>query len=137
MAQEKNGNSSTNRGSMKSYQYTLCFIKRADEILLLNRNKHPWIGRWTGVGGRLEKGESPVECILREVLEETGITLSEVCDCGVVTWKVDGSPLGGMHIYLADVADDFIYNTPRSMEEGIVDWKKIDWIMHLKKHRYS
>lgn len=36
------------------YQYTLCFIERGDAILLLNRQKAPWMGCWNGVGGKIE-----------------------------------------------------------------------------------
>ncbi|MCK5130449.1 MAG: NUDIX domain-containing protein, partial [Clostridiales bacterium] len=50
---------------MMNYKYTICFIKRNDEILLLNRENDSWMGCWNGVGGRLEDGESPTECILR------------------------------------------------------------------------
>ncbi len=114
---------------MIKYEYTLCFVKRGDEILLINRNKHPWFGRWNGVGGKIEIDESPRESIIREVFEETDIALQDVCDCGIVTWDVDGKNRGGMHIYTAQVDDNFVYVTPISKEEGIVDWKHIDWIL--------
>lgn len=52
-------------------KYTICFIKRADNILLLNREKPGWMGSWNGVGGKIETGETPIECILREIYEET------------------------------------------------------------------
>lgn len=51
------------------YKYTLCFIQRADEILLLNRQKSPWMGSWNGVGGKIEPGESLIESIKREIKE--------------------------------------------------------------------
>ena len=50
-------------------KYTLCFIRRGDEILMLNREKPSWMGMWNGVGGRMEANETPKECILREVWE--------------------------------------------------------------------
>jgi 8-oxo-dGTP diphosphatase len=119
---------------MKPYKYTICFIKRGEEILLLNREQSSWMGCWNGVGGRFEDGETPKECILREVLEETNITLDEVRDCGIVTWIIDGIDKGGMHIYLAELADDFTYTTPIKMDEGILDWKKMEWIMHPENY---
>ncbi|MCK5130448.1 MAG: 8-oxo-dGTP diphosphatase [Clostridiales bacterium] len=115
---------------MKKYQYTICFIKRGKKILMLNRENAGFMGRWNGVGGRFEDGETPTECILREVHEETGITLADVTDCGSVTWMIDSVDHGGMHIFFAEVEEDFVYMTPRGTEEGILDWKHLDWIMH-------
>ena len=114
---------------MKRLDFTLCFIKRGDEILLINRDKSPWFGRWNGVGGKIEDGEDPKDAIHREVYEETLIKLTDVKDCGIVTWNVDGEDRGGMHIYLAEVSEDFSYDTPRKMPEGILDWKSVDWIL--------
>jgi 8-oxo-dGTP diphosphatase len=112
------------------FKYTICFIKRGEEVLLLNREKPGWMGCWNGVGGRIEEGETPRECILREVFEETGIKLDDVTDKGIVTWEVDGVMEGGMHIYLAELKDNFVFDTPKKMEEGILDWKKLSWIYH-------
>ena len=111
-------------------KYTLCFLRRKDEILMLNRQKPSWMGMWNGVGGRMEQGETPKECILREVREETGIEIADARDCGVVTWEADGKDLGGMHLYIAEINDDIEYITPKSTDEGILDWKKIDWILN-------
>jgi 8-oxo-dGTP diphosphatase len=109
-------------------KYTLCFIRRKDEILMLNRQKPSWMGMWNGVGGRMEEGESPQECVIREVFEETDIKLSKVCYSGVVTWEDNGKDFGGMHVFLADVPDDYIYTTPRGTQEGVLDWKTIEWL---------
>lgn len=111
-------------------RYTLCFIRRGDEILMLNRQFSSWMGSWNGVGGSIEDDESPEECILREAYEETDIKLSDVRDCGILTWDTDNNEYGGMHLFLSDVPDDFVYDTPRSTKEGILDWKKISWILH-------
>ncbi|WP_268888410.1 NUDIX hydrolase [Heyndrickxia shackletonii] len=112
------------------YKYTICFIKKGEQILMLNRIKSPWMGIWNGVGGKIEKGEEPKESVLREIMEETGIPLSDVEYKGVVTWMVDGLITGGMHAFLAEVPKDFEYHTPISTDEGILDWKKISWILH-------
>ena len=96
---------------------------------MLNREYASWMGSWNGVGGQFDGDETPMECILREIKEETDIDASNVKDCGIVTWKIDDKIEGGMHIFLAEVDDDFTYNTPRATEEGILDWKKIDWLM--------
>ena len=55
---------------------TLCYIEREGKLLLLYRNKKendPNEGKWIGVGGKIEEGETPDECVLREVMEETGL----------------------------------------------------------------
>ncbi|MCZ8514528.1 8-oxo-dGTP diphosphatase [Paenibacillus filicis] len=111
-------------------KYTICFIKRGDELLLLNRERAPWMGIWNGVGGKLEPGETPDRSILREIREETGIELASVRFKGLVTWLTDGSRYGGMYTYLGEVAPSFPYPTPRPTEEGLLDWKAIDWILH-------
>lgn len=55
---------------------TLCYIEKDSQILMLHRTKKsidPNGGKWIGVGGKLEQNESPDECIIREVYEETGL----------------------------------------------------------------
>jgi 8-oxo-dGTP diphosphatase len=57
---------------------TLCYIKRAGCTLMVLRNKKPndiHAGKWNGLGGKIEPGESPEVCVRREVLEETGLTI--------------------------------------------------------------
>ncbi|EAG9260820.1 8-oxo-dGTP diphosphatase [Listeria monocytogenes] len=114
------------------YKYTLCFIQRADEILLLNRQKSPWMGSWTGVGGKIEQGEALLESIKREITEETGISSKdyEIRDIGEMKWFVDGENLGGMHLFLATLPDNYTYPTPRATDEGILDFKKRAWILN-------
>lgn len=111
-------------------KYTICFIKQKNKILLLNREKPSWMGSWNGVGGKLEKGETPTQCIMREVFEETNIKLDNVKYKGVVTWKDDGIMNGGMYAFTANVSDDFLYKTPVKVREGILDWKDISWILN-------
>lgn len=114
------------------FKYTICFIRQGDRISLLNREKPGWMGSWNGVGGRLEEGETPTECVIREVFEETGIELKEVEFKGIVKWTEDGKPTGGMYAFTAEIQKNFLYKTPRKFDEGILDWKEIDWIFHPK-----
>jgi 8-oxo-dGTP diphosphatase len=111
-------------------KYTICFIKRGNEILMLNRESSSWMGMWNGVGGKLKKHETPLQSILREVKEETGISLTDVEYKGNVTWEVNASYSGGMYAYLAELSTTYEYPTPIKMEEGILDWKNIDWLLH-------
>ena len=57
---------------------TLCYIKQNDKYLMLHRTKKSDDlneGKWIGIGGHMEDGESPEECVVREVREETGLVL--------------------------------------------------------------
>ncbi|MBO8171567.1 MAG: 8-oxo-dGTP diphosphatase [Bacillaceae bacterium] len=116
------------------FNQTLCFIKRNDEILMLNREKAPTKGLWNGVGGKMEQGETPLKCVIREVKEETGIdiTVNQTQYKGVITWEVDHIHCGELHVFLVHVDENFIYHTPRKVNEGILDWKKISWLLSGK-----
>lgn len=112
------------------YAYTLGFIKRKNEILLLNRIKSPWMGSWNGVGGKINENELPLDCMMREIYEETSIIVKpdQIKAKGVLTWKNFEAIGNGLYIYLIEVEDTFNYVTPIQTEEGILDWKAIDWI---------
>lgn len=67
---------------------TICYIDNGKELLMLHRNKKPndvHEGKWIGVGGKLERGETPQECAAREILEETGLKAKPVLK-GVITF---------------------------------------------------
>ena len=58
---------------------TLCYIRQGNQVLMLHRirkEQDKSRGKWIGIGGTFEPGESPEECVLREVREETGLTLT-------------------------------------------------------------
>ncbi len=84
---------------------TLCYILRGDEVLMLHRTAKPDDeneGKWIGVGGKLEENESPDECLLREVREETGLRLTSWRYRGVVTFVSDRWEGEYMHLFTAD-----------------------------------
>ncbi|TCT17551.1 8-oxo-dGTP diphosphatase [Melghiribacillus thermohalophilus] len=97
--------------------------------MMLNREKKPNQGLWNGVGGKIEEGETPLENVIREVYEETGLKLSDAAFRGMVNWKSDGALYGPMYVYLADYPAAQIVTTPKKVREGILDWKPISWIM--------
>ena len=71
---------------------TLCYIEQDGKYLMLHRTKKEKDiskGKWIGVGGHAEWGESPEECLLREVKEETGLTLTSYQFKGIVTFISD------------------------------------------------
>ncbi len=116
------------------YHYTLAFLIRKDQVLLLNRNKSPWMGAWNGVGGKIHDAETPLSCIVREIEEETGITFKseEVFEKGTVTWDKFNAKGSGLYLFVAYLPDDFVLKTPLVVDEGILDWKTIDWASDLE-----
>lgn len=124
--------------------YTLGFIRCKDnnKILLLNRNKSPWMGLYNGVGGKLQSGETALDCMIREANEETGLHLTNFISRGIMTWKIDYSDnvtshqqpsIGGLYLFTADISIEQYeqYRTPLVYnDEGILDWKNMDWILH-------
>lgn len=68
---------------------TLCYIERGEEVLMLHRTKKKNDmneGKWLGVGGHCEQGESPEDCVVREAAEETGLTLESPSFRGIITF---------------------------------------------------
>jgi 8-oxo-dGTP diphosphatase len=112
------------------HKYTLGFIIRKDEVLMMNRQKAPWMGAWNGIGGKIENKEDQVACLIREIKEETqiDIDLKNIFDKGEVTWNTFDANGHGLYLYLIKMDDDFIYHTPKVTDDGIIDWKKIDWV---------
>lgn len=88
----------------KSPLTTLCYIEKEDQYLMMHRIKKKDDGnhdKWIGIGGHFEFGESPEECLLREVQEETGLTLTRWRFRGLVTF-VSGDWEEYMCLYTAD-----------------------------------
>lgn len=83
---------------------TLCYPERDGQYLMLHRVKkkndvnHD---KWIGVGGHFENGESPEDCMLREVYEETGLTVTKFAYRGIVTFVSDRDPCEYMHLFTA------------------------------------
>lgn len=112
------------------YKYTLGFIIRDQEVLMINRHKQPWKGCWNGLGGKIIKDETPLVSIQRELKEETSIDfdLNLIEFKGEVTWNLYDAMGQGLYLFVIRVQKDFQYATPKMTDEGILDWKKIDWI---------
>ena len=109
---------------------TLCYIEKDDQYLMLHRvskendvNKDKWIG----VGGHFEKNESPEDCLLREVKEETGLTLTSYQFRGLVTFLSDQWQTEYMCLYTADG----FCGTMAECEEGVLAWVQKDQIDNL------
>ena len=84
---------------------TLCYIEHDDSYLMMHRTKKEKDinkDKWIGIGGHFEYGESPDECLLREVDEETGLTLTSYTARGVITFIYGENVVEYMHLYTAD-----------------------------------
>ena len=104
-------------------QTTLCYLERGDEYLMLHRTKkkndenHD---KWIGVGGKFEAGESPEDCMRREILEETGLTVANYRYRGIVTFVSD--IYGTEYMHLFSVTD--WTGEARECDEGELAWIK-------------
>lgn len=106
---------------MSARNTSLCYIEQNDHYLMLHRVKKkedPNAGKWIGVGGKFEEGESPEECVKREVLEETGLTLAFPRLRGIVTFVSDVFPAEYMFLFTAD----HFTGTLHSCDEGELAW---------------
>lgn len=84
-------------------QTTQCYLERDGQYLMLHRTKKENDenkDKWIGVGGKFEEGESPEDCMMREVREETGFSVSQWRYCGIVTFVSDVWPAEQMHIFV-------------------------------------
>lgn len=100
---------------------TLCYLERDGKYLMLYRNKKKNdvnAGKWIGVGGHFEEGESPEDCVLREVREETGYTLTDYRFRGLVTF-VSGD---GVTEYMSLFTADGFTGEEISCTEGELRW---------------
>ena len=112
---------------------TLCYIEQNGTYLMLHRIKkendlnHD---KWVGIGGKFEEGETPEECLLREVYEETGLTLTAYRFRGIVTFLSD--EWGSEYMYLY-TADEFIGQmmAPEDCAEGELVWVPKEEVKHL------
>lgn len=109
---------------------TLCYIQKDGKYLMLHRtvkkndvNKDKWIG----VGGHFEADESPEECLLREVREETGYRLTSWRFRGIVTFVSGGGVTEYMHLFTADGFE----GEPVACDEGELEWVDIARVWKL------
>jgi 8-oxo-dGTP diphosphatase len=104
-------------------QTTLCYLERGDEYLMLHRTKkkndenHD---KWIGVGGKFEANESPEDCMRREILEETGLTVTDYRYRGIVTFVSDIYETEYMHLFTVTNWT----GEARECDEGELAWIK-------------
>ena len=110
-------------------QTTLCYIEKDGRTLMLHRVKKKNDmnrDKWLGVGGKFEYGESPEECMLREVREETGLTVTDWAYRGIVTF-VSQDWCEYMHLFAASEFTGEIC----ACNEGTLEWVETDKLTQL------
>jgi len=109
---------------------TLCYLEHGGQYLMLHRvrkKNDPNHDKWIGVGGGIEEGETPEECLLREVREETGLTLAEYEKRGVIDFISDKWEDEVMHLYTArSWSGEMI-----ECDEGVLEWVDKDKVCTL------
>lgn len=100
---------------------TLCYIESGGKYLMLHRVKKKNdlnAGKWIGVGGKFEYGESPEECMRREVREETGLKVEKYDYRGIVTFVSDIAEVEYMHLFtIQETSGELI-----TCDEGNLEW---------------
>lgn len=110
---------------------TLCYLKDGDKTLMLHRNKKEndmHEGKWNGLGGKVENGESPEACAIREVLEESGLQVSTPQLKGFITFpNFDGENDWYVFVYRFDDFTGAMIESP----EGHLEWIDKDVMQNI------
>lgn len=106
---------------MNFKQTTLCYIERDGAYLMLHRTKKEHDenrDKWVGVGGKFENGESPEDCMMREVFEETGLSVTKYAYRGIVTFVSDLYGTEHMHLFTISGFSGKV----KDCDEGELEW---------------
>lgn len=110
---------------MKNKLTTLCYMEQDDCYLMMHRirkKNDANEGKWIGVGGHFEEGESPEECLVREVYEETGLSLTSYRLRGIITFVSDEWGSEYMHLYTANGFEGDLAAAMERCNEGVLKW---------------
>jgi 8-oxo-dGTP diphosphatase len=101
---------------------TLCYVTKENKTLMLYRNKKQndyHEGKWNGLGGKFEIGETPEECAVREIKEEAGLTVKSLKLKGFITFPLfDGKEDWYVFLFVIDKFDGDLIDSP----EGKLEW---------------
>ena len=106
-------------------------MEKGNQYLMLHRVKKEHDinkDKWIGVGGKFEDKESPEDCLLREVREETGLTLTSWKFRGIITFVTDRYETEFMHLYTADGWEGEMIEC----NEGNLEWLEKKEVFNLK-----
>lgn len=115
---------------MELLQTTLCYLERDGCYLMLHRiKKEKDVNRdkWVGVGGKFEPGEDALACVLREVREETGLTMTAPRYRGIVDFYCPPWPAERMHLYTCTEFTGCLGDC----DEGTLEWVPIEEVCGL------
>ncbi len=104
---------------------TLVYLRVAGKTLMVHRNKKPGDmheGLWNGLGGKLEEGETPEECAVREVREETGLVIAEPALRGILTFPHNvGRGKEAWYVFVFE-ANGYEGKQRKESAEGDLEW---------------
>ena len=113
---------------------TLCYIEKDNKYLMLHRIKKEHDinkDKWIGVGGHFEHGESPEDCMFREVMEETGLTPTKYRFCGIVTFLSDMGTDKEAWEYMCLYHIEEFKGKIKECDEGVLEWVEKEKILDL------
>ena len=109
---------------------TLCYVQKDNNYLMLHRIKKEEDvneGKWIGIGGRIEEGETPEQCLVREAKEETGLLLTSYQYRGIVHFRSEDYEDEEMHLFTADAFEGEL----TECNEGVLKWIDRDKLYDL------
>ncbi len=109
---------------------TLCYIEKEGSYLMMHRIKKQQdenAGKWIGIGGHMKEDETPEECVRREILEETGLTVDNLKLRGILTFILPAWGNELTFLYTASTKEE----VSKECSEGVLKWIPIDEIMDL------
>ena len=113
------------------YETVTCYLRRGKQILLMYRNKKEVDinkGKWIGVGGHIEEGETPIDAVIREVKEETFYDLIDFSKKAIIIFNF-GKEIEIMHLF---VCTKFKGRLNPDCNEGHLEWKHINDLADLE-----
>jgi 8-oxo-dGTP diphosphatase len=98
---------------------TICFLIKENKVLLQKKSKELFgEGKWNGPGGKIKENESPMECAIRETLEEVSVSVRDFNKCGFLKFFKGDEPFFNCHVFSAKQFE----GEPKSGREGVVKW---------------
>jgi len=110
---------------------TLCYVRKENHTLMLHRVKKEndmHAGKWNGLGGKMEPGETPEECAIREIKEESGLDVHHLILKGFILFpQFDGQKDWYVFVFVIDDFSGTLIDSP----EGVLDWVNNDRLPEL------